>query len=164
MAKPPQVEPYYYYGYWGNFLPLEILENTLKIAQSEDDLAHAHYLIAMTLRNQGGDEEQRGRVGDEFEAAIKPGKKTDWYDDSLYHYAEWLLSYGRMIPLEQGGFSQEPDYVRALDLFRRLVKEFNKGETRYWEQAQQQIRNITEVQVSEIGRASCRERGEMRGV
>src|SRR5437879_1442689 len=45
MAKPPQVEPYYY-GYWGNFLPLEILENALKISHADDDIAHAHYLIA----------------------------------------------------------------------------------------------------------------------
>src|SRR5262245_13611004 len=75
MARPPQVEPYYYYGYWGNTIPLEILENALKIAQSDDDKAHAHYLIAMTLRNQGGDWEQRARVPEEFEAALKTGKK-----------------------------------------------------------------------------------------
>src|SRR5882672_1493809 len=148
MALPPQVETHYYYGYWGNFIPIDVLENALKISKTDDEKSHAHYLIAMTLRNQGGDPEERTRVADEFEAAIKPGKKTDWYDDALYYYAEWLQSYGRQVPLADGRWQQEPDYRRALELFRRLVSEFQKGESRYWEQAQQNIRNITEVQVS----------------
>src|SRR6185369_12841952 len=87
MAKPAGVQPYYYYGYWGNYIPLDVLENALKIAETDNDKAHAHYLIAMTLRSQGGDWEQRARVPDEFEAAIKPGKSTDWYDDALSNYA-----------------------------------------------------------------------------
>src|SRR5206468_11441239 len=40
LARPPQVEPYYYYGYWGNQIPQEVLENTLKNAQSNTDKAH----------------------------------------------------------------------------------------------------------------------------
>src|ERR1039457_261760 len=58
LARPPSVEPYYYYGYWGNLVPLGVLENAAKIAQTDEDKAHAHYLIAMTLRYQG-DWEQR---------------------------------------------------------------------------------------------------------
>ena len=146
LARPPQVERYYFYGSWGNFIQADILENALKISQNDNDKAHAHYLLAMTLRQQG-DQEQRGRVPEEFEAAIKLGQKTDWYDDALYNYAEWMISYGNLIPLVEGGWRQEPNYVKALELFRELVKEFSKGETRYWEQAQQQIKNITEVQV-----------------
>ncbi|HEY4984547.1 MAG TPA: alpha-2-macroglobulin, partial [Verrucomicrobiae bacterium] len=89
LAKPPGMERDYHYGYWGNYLPKENLENALKIAQTENDKAQAHYLLAMTLRNQG-DPETRARVADEFEGAIKPGKKTDWYDDALYNYAAWM--------------------------------------------------------------------------
>jgi uncharacterized protein YfaS (alpha-2-macroglobulin family) len=148
MTRPPGAEPYYFYGYYGSMLPLDILENTLKIAQSANDQAHAHYLIAMTLRNQGGDWEQRQRVPEEFEAAIKPGKATDWYDDALYNYAEWMLSNGRVIPLKDGNWRQEPDYKKALELLRRFAKEFQKGESRYYEQAQQQIKNITEPGLS----------------
>ncbi len=147
MARPPGVQRDYYYGYWGNQIPLDVLENALKIAQTDEDQAHAHYLIATTLRNQGGDYEQRARVVDEFEGALKLGKKTDWYDDALYHYAEWMQSQGRIIVLPDGNWRQEPDYVKALELFRRLVNEFQKGETRYWDQAQQQIKNITQTQL-----------------
>jgi uncharacterized protein YfaS (alpha-2-macroglobulin family) len=148
VARPPGVEPYYSYGSFGNQLPLEILENTLKIAQTDNDKAHAHYLIAMTLRNQAGEWDQRARVPDEFEAALAPGKKSDWYDDALYNYAEWMMNQGRAVWLKDGTFQQQPDYVKALALFRRLVNEFEKGETRYWEQAQSQIHNIIDPQVS----------------
>jgi hypothetical protein len=148
MAKPPEAEPYYYYGYYGNVVPLEILENVLKIAQTDNDKAHAHYLMAMTIRQQGGDWDRRQRVPEEFEAALKPGKATDWYDDALYQYAEWMENNGRVIELEGGQWQQEPDYVKALELFRRLIREYQKGETRYYDQAQQQIENITKPVVA----------------
>jgi uncharacterized protein YfaS (alpha-2-macroglobulin family) len=144
-AKPPGAEPYYRYGNYGNALPLNILENVLKIATTENDKAHAHYLLAVSFQYHGGDWDARARVPEHFEAALKPGKGTDWYDDALYHYAEWMMNQGRAVPLKDGNWTQEQDYVKALALFRRLVAEFNKGETRYWEQAQQQIRNITQV-------------------
>lgn len=147
MAKPPQVEPHYYYGYWGNFVPMDVLENALKIAKSDEDKAHAHYLLAMTLRNQAGDMEQRARVAEEFEASLKLGKKTDWYDDALFNFAGWMADQGRVITHATGNQTFAPDYVRALELYRQLVQEFTKGETRYWEQAQQQIKNITDPQL-----------------
>ncbi len=147
MAKPPQVERYYYYGYWGNMIPLDVLENALKIAKSDEDKAHAHFLLAMTLRQQAGDPETRQRVVDEFDAAIKLGKKTDWFDDALYNHGDWLQSQGRIIYQKNGNYTVEPDYVKALEIFRRLVKEFRKGESRHWENAQQQIKNITDPQV-----------------
>ncbi len=147
MAKPPGVQREYQYGHWGNYVPLDVLDNTLKIARSENDKAHAHFLIAMTVRNQGGDWDRRARVPEEFEGALKPGKTTDWYDDALYNHGEWMAAQGRAIALADGNWRQEPDYPKALELFRRLVTEFAKGETRYWEQAQQQIKNITEPQL-----------------
>src|SRR5262245_43571857 len=82
MAKPANPEPYYFYGYYGNTVPLDVLENALKIARSENDKAQAHYLIAMTLRQQTDHWQGHQRVPEEFEAALKPGKTTDWYDDT----------------------------------------------------------------------------------
>ena len=144
----PEAEPYYYYGYYGNYAPVEILDNVLKIARNDTDRARAHYLIAMTMRYRGGDYRQMQRAPEEFEAAIKAGKGNEWYDDALYHYAEWMTQQGRYIPLDNGGWRQEQDYVKALELFRRLVTEYGKGETRYYDQAQQQIENITKPAIS----------------
>ncbi|HEX4342814.1 MAG TPA: MG2 domain-containing protein, partial [Verrucomicrobiae bacterium] len=146
MAHPPHVEQYYNYGAWGNLIPQQLLENALKVAQTDEDKAHAHYLVAMNLR-QAGDPESRARTTEEFAAAIKLGKKTDWYDDALFNYANWMETQGKVIPLANNGWRVEPDYVKALELYRRFTNEFAKGDSRYWEQAKNQIHGITEEQV-----------------
>jgi uncharacterized protein YfaS (alpha-2-macroglobulin family) len=137
---------HYYYGYYGT-APLEVVENALRIAQSANDKAHAHYLVAMTLRNQGS-WEQRERVPEEFEAALGQGKASDWYDDALYYYAEWMMNNGRISQDANGGWRQEQDYKKALELFRRFISEFQKGETRYFDNAKSYIENITRPTVS----------------
>jgi alpha-2-macroglobulin len=143
-AEPPRREQYYYYTYYGNHIPIDILENALKISNTANDKARLNFLIAMTMRYIGGSWESRQLVPDEFEEALKPGKQTDWYDDALYYYAEWMNSNGSIRQQADGQWQQLPDYPKALELFRRITTEFTKGETRYYDQAVQQIRSITE--------------------
>src|SRR4051812_7461588 len=143
MASPSASDRDYYYGYFGNLLSVQVLENALKIATNEEDKAHFHFLLAMTLRSQGGAWEQRFRIPREFEQAIKLKKDTKWYDDALYFYAEWMNSNGRAVQDDNGNWTSEPNYEKALELFRRLTSEFRKGETRWYDQAQAQIREIT---------------------
>ncbi len=143
MADPPSRDQYYYYGYYGNHISLDILNNVLKIANNGNDKARAHYLMAMTIRQQHGDAEQLQRVPEEFEAALKTGKASDWYDDALYHYAEWMQSQGRIKINPDGGWQAEQDYGKALEIFRRITNEFSKGETRYFDQAKSYAENIT---------------------
>ena len=57
------------------------------------------------------------------------------------------MNQGRVVALKDGNWRNEPDFVKALELFRRFTREFTKGESRYFEQAQAQIKNITEEQV-----------------
>ncbi len=140
-VAPPWMEMYYG-GYYGNVLPLEILENAIRIAQDPKDQARAHYYLASRFR-QSGDWEQRQRVQEELEDALKPGKSTDWYDDALYSYADWMENTGQIAQLDSGEWRQAPDYTKALHLFRRLLSEFKKSDTRYYDQAQQEINNIT---------------------
>jgi uncharacterized protein YfaS (alpha-2-macroglobulin family) len=147
-AEPPRANEYYFYTYYGNYIPLDILENALKISAQENDQVHLHFLIAMTMRATGDDWETRERVPDEFEAALRGGKKTDWYDDALYYYAEWMGNRGAVRQTAAGQWQQEPDYIKALELYRRLIREFAKGETRYYDQALQQIKNITDPALS----------------
>ena len=59
------------------------------------------------MRYIGGDWETRQRVPEEFEAALKAGKQTDWYDDALFHYAEWMNNNGVIRQLEDGQWQQE---------------------------------------------------------
>ena len=35
----------------------------------------------------------------------------------------------------EGQWQQQPDHVKALELYRRLTTEFSKGQTRYYDQA-----------------------------
>jgi uncharacterized protein YfaS (alpha-2-macroglobulin family) len=142
IASPPWREPYYYYGYYGNQVPLKILENALEISQSKKDQARAHYLIALTLRNQGGGGQDR--VFEEFEAVLKAGQAFEWYDDALFQYAEWLANYGEVIILKNGTEHREKNYIKALKLYRRIIKEFKKGETRHYDTAKQRIQSITQ--------------------
>lgn len=148
MADPPNRDQYYYYGYYGNHISLDILENVLKIANNDNDKARAHYLMAMTIRQRYGDAEQMQRVPESFEAALKAGRATDWYDDTLYHYAEWMQNQGRIKINTDGGWQAEQDFVKALELFRRLTNEFSKGETRYFDQAKSYAENITKPSLS----------------
>ncbi len=147
-AAEPQRNDYYLYTYYGGYIPLDILENALKISANENDQTHLHFLIAMTMRATASDWETRERVPDEFEAALKGGKRTDWYDDALYHFAEWMGNNGAVRQIASGQWQQEPDYVKAIELYRRLIREFAKGETRYYDQALQQIKNITDPSLS----------------
>lgn len=139
-----------YYSYYGNYIPLNILENALKISTSENDQSHLHFLIAMTLRNTGSDLETLQNVPDEFEAALKGGRQTDWYDDALFHYAEWMGNRGNIRQIGDGNWQQEADYVKALELYRRFTREFTKGQTRYYDQAIEQIKQITEPAIAVI--------------
>jgi uncharacterized protein YfaS (alpha-2-macroglobulin family) len=142
IAMPTWREAYYYYGYYGT-LPQPVAENFLKIARTDADKVFGHYLLAMTLRRSGGDYEQRARIPEELEAALKGGKGNDWYDATMYEYGQHLESEGRLIQTEGGGWRQEPDYPAAVAVYQRLLREFKKGESRFWDQAKERIQDIT---------------------
>ncbi|MBX7219375.1 MAG: alpha-2-macroglobulin [Blastocatellia bacterium] len=147
MDRTNRNDQYYYYGYYGT-LPLEVLDNTLKLAKGNDEIAHIQYLIAMTTRNNYSDYERRLRIAEAFEAALKIGKSSEWYDDALYYYGEFMRDQGRIYQDEQGNILNKPDYVKALELFNRLNNEFQKGETRYYDQAKSAAENITKPTLS----------------
>ena len=54
-AHPPRRDDNYFYTYYGNFIPLDVLENALKLSRSPNETAHINYLIAMTMRQTGSD-------------------------------------------------------------------------------------------------------------
>lgn len=145
-ARPTWAEPYYYYGYYGNVFSPQILENALKLSETDNEKAHAYYLLAMATR-YNGDNNQRLRVPEQFEAAIKFGKGSDWYDDALFYYAEWLQNYGKVTFSEDGQAQTQIDYAGALKLYRQIITDYKKGETRYFDQAQQKINEITKAYV-----------------
>src|SRR6185503_5293155 len=141
-ASSPNPVEYYIYSYYGNNIPLNILENALKISNTANDRSHLNYLIAMTMRNSGYDPGTSQRIPDYFEEALAAGRESAWYDDALFHYAEWMNNMGPMREID-GVWRPQPDYAKALELYRRITTEFAKGQTRYFDQANQQILAIT---------------------
>ncbi len=137
------------YGYSGNYIPVAVLENALKIATTVNERSLLNYLLAMNTQNTGGPRgiESSPRIAEYFEEALKAGKASAWYDDALFRYAEWMNTYGGVVEVSEGQWQQQPDYVKALELYRRLMTEFSAGETRYYEQAKDRIAAITGVNV-----------------
>ena len=143
-TAPAITDDAYAYGYNGNYFPVVMLENALKISTSVNERSMLNYLLATNVQFNGQrNAETSSRVADYFEEALKAGKQSPWYDDALFRYAEWMNSYGGLVEVSEGQWQQQPDYVKALELYRRLTTEFTAGETRYFEQATRQIINIT---------------------
>ncbi len=142
--RPVWAEPrHHVYGNYGNNIPVEALNDALGIAREPGDAAWLRYLLAMGLRNQSGNPALYRRTTEAFEAALEGGREQDWYDDALYHYAGFLHSPGRPVHLEEGGYGHRPEWEKAVELYRRVVGEFKEGETRYRDDAQRQIKDIT---------------------
>jgi uncharacterized protein YfaS (alpha-2-macroglobulin family) len=134
------------YYYYLNQLPIEAVENAARIAAAQQDKARAHFLLAMCLTSRGGVEDRK-RVPKEFEAVLEDGNATKWYDHALYNYGHWLANQGPVVAGANGQWRVQSDYVKALDLFRRLVATYRKGESQYWDQANQQIESISKPAV-----------------
>jgi alpha-2-macroglobulin len=144
LALPPVANQYWHFARFGSTLPLNILENALKISTKPNEKAQLHFVIAVAMRTAGGGLDMQQRIPDEFEAALSAGKQSEWYDDALFHYAEWMNNSGTIRQMPDGQWQQQPDYVKALELYRRLTSEFKKGETSYFDEAQERIRSITQ--------------------
>lgn len=123
------------------------LENVAKIATSDDDKARAHYTLAQMI-SQRGNPYEIDRVNAEFEAAIAVGKGSQWYDDALFGYAQWLTHSGRVKWDESGNPYQQANPKKALELLRRLVAEFNERDSAHVRQARMMITQIEAPQLS----------------
>ncbi|MFZ4397724.1 MAG: alpha-2-macroglobulin, partial [Kiritimatiellia bacterium] len=146
-AESGQSDPYYRYSWYGNTVPTPILANAVKVADNATDRAHARYLLALQFIRNGGDNAQRARVPEELEAAQAPGKTCPWYDDALFQEASWLENTGRITLDDDGNWQQQPDYKGAVTLYRRLLKEFTKGESRYVDEARAHLDNLVNPQI-----------------
>jgi len=60
----------------------------------------------------------------------------------------WICTSGRETRTEDGARRHEPDYPAALTLYRRLVRVYSNGETRYHDDA---LRRIEEITAPDLG-------------
>lgn len=141
MAHPAWNEGNWSYGDWGNRIEARVLLDGLTIAREDADVAQLHYLLARTIHLQG-DGQQPWRVGEHYEECLEFGRDHAWYDDALFGYAAWMESSGSWSLDDNGQWKGEPDYVRALELYRRFVREFGEGESRHGWSAESRITDL----------------------
>jgi tetratricopeptide (TPR) repeat protein len=80
MIAPPTPNPQ------PSNIGLQVLyEEILKVAQTDDDKARAHYGLAMaSMSNYTGDQKLHDKAAEEFNIVIKDFPKSEWADDAFY--------------------------------------------------------------------------------
>lgn len=133
-------------GSWVSLVPVEVLENAVRIALEPADRSRANLLLALKLQQGWAAGEQR-RVRASFEAALRDGVGTPWLDDVLWFQAQWLETSGRLV-LEPGLPARlEPDFVAAASVYRRLVEEFPPGSSSRTPAARERLARITAPEI-----------------
>ena len=128
-------------------IPREVLVNAVEIAQTPNDRARARYLLAQQLFSEGRPESIERGI-EHLERIIAVGKTTEWYDDALFGAGQHLSQeHGQVRVMTTGEAEYTTDYVRALEYFRRIVREFTPAETRYHDDAERAIAQIVKADV-----------------
>ena len=66
------------------------------------------------------------------------------YDDALFFLAQFNENNGGFERQPDGSWQMKPDYVAAVELYRKLLAEFRKGETRYYDDAKNRVQAIVD--------------------
>jgi uncharacterized protein YfaS (alpha-2-macroglobulin family) len=135
-------------NWWASQIPVEIAEDAMKIALRDEDRAQAAFLFATVVRQRGSDYDQLRRGLEALESAISLGRETPWFDDALWMSAQWYENQGVPRVMADGSWSQQPDFVKALEVYNRLLKEFKKGDTRWRDQAEEAVKRILRAEIS----------------
>ena len=126
---------------YGIELPREILVDAVAIATTDEERARARFLLAERSVREGNPQSiDRGL--ELLEEVIAIGRATSVYDDALSLLASQLTQRGMHRVVGPAGETLH-DHPRALALYRRLVAEFRRGETPFYDSAQQAIHEIT---------------------
>lgn len=137
-----QEESLYSYGNYG-IISSPIAENFFKIAQSSEDRALASYVRAYALA-QNRTSAQHAEILEAFETALELNASSKWLDSVLYQYGYFLYQSGLLVENENGETRMEPDHVKALTVFKRLIKAFPGQQSRYSESAKNFVNEIEE--------------------
>lgn len=115
-------------------IPRNVLVNAMQIAQEVQDRARVRYLLAMQFENEHTPASIE-RALELYNEILAYGKKGDLYDAALYRSATLIAS------------DPDGDLAEALRRFRTLLAEFKPTETAWYDEAKNQIKEITEPSV-----------------
>lgn len=125
-------------------MPIQVLDNFLRIAESNADRAYGNFLFAQSLSRQRQDARQRLRISQAYENGVTYALEASspWLDDILYYYAAWSAREGNLYFNDQGNLVAEPDYAQAIRYYQELVNRFTERESQYVDDAQRALENI----------------------
>jgi uncharacterized protein YfaS (alpha-2-macroglobulin family) len=135
-------------AFHGNSLPVSVLENAVKIAQSPQDISHSNYLLAYLLQNRLNQSPHiYERVIRAFKEATSGDTKHEWLDDALAQYGNWLAMQGKPVKEKNGNWSFRPDFPAAVKVWRRLIKLYDREESRHYRQVESRLKDTTNIQL-----------------
>jgi hypothetical protein len=141
------LEPSWWQGrswdYYGYRVGPELLEQARRIAETDDERGWTGFFLGRAYYQGGGTIEMQTRAREVLEGVLALGKENAWYDDALYQLGVFLEERGDLRYRDDGGQEWRPDFAGALARYRRLIDDFQKGETRYYDEARERIRRIT---------------------
>lgn len=115
---------------------LQVLyEEILKVAQSDDDKARAHYGLAMaSMSNYTGDQKLYDKAADEFNIIIKDFPDSEWADDAYYQLG---MSY-----------ENHQDFNKAIEIYGAFISKYKPGESQWLDEIKRRAETITQPQLN----------------
>ncbi|HYC87777.1 MAG TPA: alpha-2-macroglobulin family protein [Thermoanaerobaculia bacterium] len=112
-------------------VPRQVLVDALQVAEKPAERARVRYILAQSYLNSGQPAD-RERALELLEEIVAIGRGTELYDEALF-----------MLAANSGD-----DYKRALELYRRLLRELAPGQSGYRDDAESAIDEILRSAVS----------------
>ena len=134
-----------------NYLPSiqeNILSESIQLVDNQDDLLKLNLLLANQYQHKPLTPATYYLIQRQYEKLLGFPVKTPHYDRVLFSYAQWLEQQGRQVKNSNNRYSYSPDYEKALTYYQKIVKQFSKEKSPYWEQAKDRIKTITEPQIN----------------
>lgn len=118
----------------GNLGLHTIYEELLKVTKSDEDRAKVYFSLGMSYYHQYHDQKKKQITEKYFNKVIKEYSTSEWVDDAYFYLAQY--------------YQQQNKLDEALDAYRALQAKFKRGESKWVNNATNQIKSITQPQLN----------------
>lgn len=131
-------------------IPLPVVEDYLRLAETEEEQSFGLFVLARALDMQGHDPRLRLRIAEAYQESIAWAESTDsaWLDEALYWYALWAEHQGRLYFDDSGQLVAEPNYEEAVAHYEKLIERFSAETSPHFEAAREALNAIREEHLS----------------
>ena len=113
-----------------NTYGLDVLyKEILKVAKTNSDKAKAHYSLAMSYYHLVHNEKEQALFEEHIKEIIENYARSEWVDDAYYYLGQY--------------YERVTDFRQAITAYKDLLMRFKKGDSKWVNNAQQRIKDIT---------------------